>query len=288
MIYLLLSVCFSSIIMLVFKGFKKYDVKLLPAVVFNYGTCGIIGLIYLSAHPFFNTLNYENWMIYALLLGFLFISVFYGMGYVTHKMGVSTSTVAAKMGVVFPVIYGLAFLQEHVSFILIIGILCSIFAVVLISGRGTHIDKEKNLLPVLWVFIGSGIIDICIKVISDKAQLPNDLQFLPTLIIFASAFVLGSILLISKLKKDKPRKKDVFGGILLGVPNFFSIYFILLALNVNGMKASFFYPVNNVSIVLLSTLLAILLFKEKLGKRKALGLAVAVLSIVLINQGNAF
>jgi len=274
--------------MLVFKGFKKYQVKLLPAVVFNYGTCATIGLIYLTNHPILSSLQFQEWMYYAISLGFLFISVFYGMGYVTEKMGVSTSTVAAKMGVVFPVIYGIAFLQEQVSFLLIVGILCSILAVVLISGKGTHIEKGLKLLPVFLVFIGSGIIDICLKLISDKANLEDGLQFLPTLIIFASAFSIGSVILLIKSIKERPKKRDLLGGIALGVPNFFSIYFLLMALNAKGMKASFFYPVNNVSIVLLSTLLAILFFKEKLGKRKTLGLVIAVISIFLIQQGNAF
>lgn len=274
--------------MLVFKGFKRFNVKLLPAVVFNYGTCAVIGLIYLSKHPILNAIQFQNWMYYAISLGVLFISVFYGMGYVTEKMGVSTSTVSAKMGVVFPVIYGIAFLQEQVSFLLIIGILCSILAVVLISGKGTHIEKGVSLLPVFLVFIGSGIIDICLKLISDKANLEDGLQFLPTLIIFASAFAIGAVLIIIKSIKEKPKSRDLIGGIALGVPNFFSIYFLLMALNTRGMKASFFYPVNNVSVVLLSTLLAILFYREKLGKRKSLGLIVAVVSIFLIQQGNAF
>jgi drug/metabolite transporter (DMT)-like permease len=99
--------------MLVFKGFKKYKVHLLTAVVVNYATCTIIGLLYLFANSSLDNLAFNSWMYFAIGIGILFILVFYGMGYVTEKMGVSTSTVASKMGVVFPIVYGLTFLQEN-------------------------------------------------------------------------------------------------------------------------------------------------------------------------------
>ena len=290
MIALILSIFFSSLIMLVFKGFKKYQVHLLTAVVVNYATCTIIGLLYLFANSSLDNIAFNSWMYFAIGIGVLFILVFYGMGYVTEKMGVSTSTVASKMGVVFPVVYGLTFLHEKTTVLLILGILCSILAVYLISSKGEKQEQKKSILPVFLIFFGSGLIDIALKVISDKANLSDELQFLPTLIIFASAFTIGLSLLIRNRIKGKQniKSKNILAGIALGTPNFFSIYFLLLALNTSGMTASFFYPINNVSVVLLSTIMAIVIFKEQLGKRKFIGLLTAVISILLINFGYAF
>jgi drug/metabolite transporter (DMT)-like permease len=42
------------------------------------------------------------------------------------------------------------------------------------------------------------------------------------------------------------------------------------------------FPINNIGIVLLSTLLAAVLFKEKLTGRALLGLLLAILSIAII------
>lgn len=289
MIALILSVCFSSIIMLVFKAFDKWQVKLLPAVIVNYGTCTLIGLAYLVSQESFHSIAWADWMYFAMALGALFILIFYFMGYVTNKFGVSSSTVATKMGVIIPILYGLLILNEPSSTVLILGIICSIIAVVLISGKANGMPSAKGILPILLIFVGSGVIDICLKIIRDQAQLSDDLIFLPTLLIFSSAFCLGLLLLLAKNIKTKGRVhgKSILGGIVLGVPNFFSIYFIFQALN-SGLTASFFYPINNVSIVLLSTLLSVLIFKEKLGRKKTIGLAVAVLSILLIQQAHAF
>ena len=52
-------------------------------------------------------------------------------------------------------------------------------------------------------------------------------------------------------------------GILLGIPNFYSIYFLMMALN-NEMSGSVFFPTLNCSVIALSSLLGIYLFKEKL------------------------
>ena len=54
------------------------------------------------------------------------------------------------------------------------------------------------------------------------------------------------------------------GGIALGIPNFGSIYFLVLALRSGGMESSTIFPVNNVAIVMISTFLGILLFRERM------------------------
>ena len=71
-------------------------------------------------------------------------------------------------------------------------------------------------------------------------------------------------------------------GVILGVPNYFSIHFLLAALrNENGNSASVF-TINNVAIVLFSTLLGILIFKEKLSMKNWGGIVIAVISIALV------
>ncbi len=76
--------------------------------------------------------------------------------------------------------------------------------------------------------------------------------------------------------------KNVLGGIALGIPNFGSIYFLVLALRTNGMESSTIFPLNNVAIVMISTFLGILLFKEKMLPKNWIGIALAVASIILI------
>jgi uncharacterized membrane protein len=54
------------------------------------------------------------------------------------------------------------------------------------------------------------------------------------------------------------------------------------SLESNFLNASTFFPVNNMSIVVLGTVISILAFKEKLSKLNMLGIILSVLAIVLI------
>ena len=81
--------------------------------------------------------------------------------------------------------------------------------------------------------------------------------------------------------------KSIFGGILLGVPNYFSIVvYLLKALSTEGMESSTAFTLNNVGIVILSTLFGLFIFKEKLVSKNWFGIVVAIVSIILIMSVN--
>lgn len=71
-------------------------------------------------------------------------------------------------------------------------------------------------------------------------------------------------------------------GVILGIPNYFSIYFLLLAIKSFSLKSAFVFGINNIGIVLLSTLLSVIIFQEKLSSINKFGVLVSVLSIILI------
>src|SRR5690606_37489862 len=78
------------------------------------------------------------------------------------------------------------------------------------------------------------------------------------------------------------RSKNVFGGIALGIPNYFSVYFLVQALRSGVFDSSGIFTVNNVAIVLFSTFVGILLFREKLLPKNWIGIGLAVIGIFLI------
>jgi len=65
------------------------------------------------------------------------------------------------------------------------------------------------------------------------------------------------------------------------VPNYFSIYLILVMLN-QGWKGSIIYPMLNVSVLLLSTLIAVIGFRERLTRLNWIGIGLATLSIIVM------
>jgi len=76
--------------------------------------------------------------------------------------------------------------------------------------------------------------------------------------------------------------KNLLGGLALGVPNYFSIYYLLRALHNPTLNSASVFTINNVAIVMLSTLLGILLFKEKISAKNWGGIALAVISIIMV------
>jgi uncharacterized membrane protein len=80
----------------------------------------------------------------------------------------------------------------------------------------------------------------------------------------------------------KFHSRHVIAGIVLGIPNFGSIYFILKMLE-QGWEGSVFFPINNVGVILLSTAVALIIFKEQLSRLNIIGIVLAILGIVLIS-----
>ena len=285
--FLLLSILCSSLINVVFKYFPKYQVDNQQAIMVNYWTCVIVGLLTSNNTVHSLSTNVQSsWGVYTMILGILFITVFISMAVTAQKMGISVSVIAAKMGVVFPVVFAFVALNDPINALLIFGILLSIISVFFVSNK-SHIGltgKSYLLLP-LFVLVGSGIIDTSLKVI--ELQLDGISASAPTILIFFFAAILGTVYTVFRLlhKQTDFVLKNVIAGIVLGIPNYFSIYFLFLALQSNLFKTSQVYPINNIGIVVASTLFSILIFKESLSKRNWTGIALAVVAIILISIG---
>jgi uncharacterized membrane protein len=58
--------------------------------------------------------------------------------------------------------------------------------------------------------------------------------------------------------------------------------FLLKALQTEGLESSTLFTINNVSVVILTTVFALLLFKEKLIKKNWIGIGLAIISILLV------
>ncbi len=58
--------------------------------------------------------------------------------------------------------------------------------------------------------------------------------------------------------------KSLMSGVALGLANLGTVYFLLKALSQPEWESSIVYPLNNFGIVLLSTVTAIVVFRERL------------------------
>lgn len=285
MIYLLLSVLASSTIFVIFKLFQRYEINTLQAIIVNYFVACGVGLFLFVDVTDISQIPVKPWFTGTVFLGFLFIAIFYLAAITTQRIGLSVVSVATKMSVAIPVIFGIAYFNESTGIVKITGILLALVAVYLTSIKtpdGIVIKKSNLLFPIL-VFIGSGIIDTTIKYLETRYVEEADVAIFSSTI-FSIAGIIGIFILMIQavMGRLKFTRRNMLGGLILGIPNYFSIYFLVLALRGNGLESSTVFTLNNVSIVLLSTLLGIVLFKERLIFKNWIGIALAVSSLILV------
>ncbi|WP_299224341.1 DMT family transporter [uncultured Psychroserpens sp.] len=284
MIYLLLSITASTLIFIIFKLFDKYQINTLQAIVVNYLAACLFGLWSYERSITMNEIVTSKWIFGAIGLGFLFIAIFNVMAMTAQRNGLSVASVASKMSVIIPVIFGIYVYHEGVGVQKVIGILLALVSVYLTSVKP---KSSKNLTKGLWLpillFFGSGVIDTSIKYIETTYVAENGIPLFSATI-FAFAFIIGSLILITKAIK-KPYTiplKTILGGSVLGIVNYFSIYYLLKALNHEHLESSTLFTVNNVAIVMASTLLGLVVFKESISKVNWIGIFLAIISIVLV------
>ncbi|WP_026451872.1 EamA family transporter [Aequorivita capsosiphonis] len=285
MIFLALSILSSTAIFLIFKLFSKFKVNTLHAIVMNYVTATICGIVFQKTTIHIVDIPQYSWFPYALVLGGLFILVFNLMGLTTQRSGLSVVSVATKMSVVLPIIFGLVYYSESLGYFKIIGIVLALAALYLTSIKtkdGIKVKTSNIIFPIL-VFLGSGIIDTTVKYLEGEFIAKNDIPIFSAVIYAVSAIIGFGLLAFQALKGTfKFQLKNVIGGIALGIPNYFSIYFLVQAFRSGILDSSGIFAINNVAIVMASTILGIMLFKEKLLPKNWFGIGLAVLSIILI------
>ncbi|MDA9337814.1 MAG: EamA family transporter [Flavobacteriales bacterium] len=289
MFYLLISICISSFLFVIFKLFDVLKVNTFQAIVVNYFVAAVLGFYLSNNSVSFQEIPNQPWFIGAFLLGIMFILVFNVMALTSQKNGLSVASVSSKMSVVIAIVFGVWYYEESLGFIKLSGILLALIAVYLTSvkeKKETTVKQVSLLFPIL-LFFGSGAIDTSLKFIETSFVEEGGVPLFSATI-FGCAFILGMTILLYQIVKGTFRFefKNILGGILLGVPNYFSIVYLLKALSTDGMESSTAFTLNNVGIVILSTLFGLFIFKEKLIWKNWLGIVIAIVSILLVMSTN--
>lgn len=287
MIYLLLSIFCSASIFLIFKGFQKFKVATFGAIVVNYFIAALTGFLAIDDFPSISELLKLNWILNSVILGFFFISLFYVMAITSQKLGASVASIANKMALVIPVIFAVVYYNDSMSALKFSGILFALVGVYL-SIVKPKIGKAKTnykilIMPVI-LFLGSGFIDTFLKY-NQEIHLAKDETNAKifTLFIFATALILGLLVMLVVRSKRKLNLRTVIGGIVLGVVNFGSIYFLIQTFNQSSLQSSVVFPINNMGVVLTASIGSAILFKERFSKLNRIGIVLSLIAILLIS-----
>ena len=296
MLYLLLAIVFGSLFSVVFKLCQQRGIDTEQVILFNYVTALIVTAVPVVCGLFSASGEYLlplSSILLTVFQGAMFLLGFVVMNRCTWRSGVALTTVMARASLVLPVLLSFLLLEQpSPSWLAVALVIAAMFLLVLPAENEKHdpalltnkTDAQRNRLAALMlvaVFFVYGTSDFTLKVVQSKASGEGQLSSMMTCIfLFASVFALCMCFVKGSFKKHPVGWKSLAAGVLLGLINTGCTSCILRALG--AMSTGLFYPLYNVGIVLVATLVGVLFFKEKLKWLQVLGLAVAVAAIALI------
>ncbi len=281
MIYLILSIASSTCVLIIFRKMKDHGANISHTIMISYFISTLCGLGFFSSGVSdFSSVWAEPWFWPAAIEGIGFYLVFISIAKATQKNGVAVASIAGKMSVVIPIAMGVLLLNESITGFKMLGVFAGILAV-LLSVSGTLGVKDMKW-PLL-VFIGSGVIDASLKIFEQWLRSPEQFPMLITIIfVFALLSALSHHIVSGQ---GKVEMVSVLSGLVLGVANFGTVYFLLQALALPKWESSVIYAVNNFGVVIFSILVGMVFFREKPGLRGWFGFALAIASIGMIFRG---
>ena len=289
MVLLLLSILSSTTIFVIFKLSERLRVRTLPIITINYTVATLLGFFLANkkATPI-NILD-QNWLWLGLIIGAFYIIMFFLLAQSTKAAGITPTTIASKMSVVFPIALSIAIEpNDNLTPIKLSGFLLALVALILATYRS---EKSSNNQTKIWLplilFFGMGLTDSLVKYAQAKF-ITDDLTSIFAATVFATSGIIGYAVILFK-KEDRAellRPKTMLVGALLGAANFGSAYFFISMLNQSTyshfMDSSTLIGINNVGIVAASTLIGLTIFSEKYSWTNKVGIAVSFVAIYIL------
>ncbi|WP_316821981.1 EamA family transporter [Pedobacter gandavensis] len=280
MIYLIISIFCSVTVAVLLKLARRYKINVLQAITWNY--LFAIALSFIFFKPSIAELTNAKLSPVYLCLGVLLPLVFWFLGASIRNIGIARTDIAQRLSLFISILAAYFLFGDQFNTLKILG-LCFGFTAIIFTlyRKSASLTTGGNWIYPLLVFFGFGIIDILFKQI---AQI-KDLAYTSSLILtFAISFVISllSILYLAVVKQQKLELVNFACGAVLGFFNFGNILFYLKAHREMADHPSTVFAAMNIGVIILGTLVGVFLFKEKLNKLNYLGLALALIAIILI------
>lgn len=302
MLDILLCIVFSASLIVIFKIAGQRQVRTFPMIVVNYWVAALCGLLLCPQIPQVDYVLQVSWLPLALLLGVMFITIFNLIGLSTLRSGIAVTAIAQKMSLVIPIMVAVVFFGESLTALKALGILLALGSIVMTTYKPKQLAMQTDvldhskpdaasiktvaklamLLPFM-VFVGSGLCDTVVNIIHKSHLKEQDTDLLNT-ILFTTSAIAGSLVLIFQLlrRKEQFTIREALFGVIMGVPNYFSLYFLIKALQRTGMESSAVFPIVNIGVVTTAAVVAYFGFKEHLTLVNIGGIILAIIAIMVL------
>lgn len=271
MINLILAIASSSLIALLMRLSEHYSKNNLSMLAMNYLMCAVLSAFFMGEAGSFTPATAGM----GVVSGVLYLASFMLLQWNISTNGVVLSSTFMKLGVLVPTALAITVFGETPQLTQILGIIAAVCAIFLIQGGGRQ--EAGSVTGLIVLLLSGGITDSMAKVFESMGEAQLKGQYL--LFTFGVAMVL--CIALCAVKKQKLCAADALFGLAIGVPNYFSSWFLLKALE--SVPAVVTYPTFSVGTIVCVAAVGVLLFKEKLSKRKMVALGVILVALALLN-----
>lgn len=279
--FLLLTILCSTSIALILKYVDTKRGEAIVLLAGNYLVASIVSLLFIlfKEDVYFSIQT----LLFGIGLGLLFVVSFFAFAKAISYAGTGLATTSSRLSVIIPIVFSIIIYNETPSEFHIIGFVLTIITFIFfyfsISDGHKAGDGFLKYILLLAVLIGIGINDFSMKVFKSWKSEQEEPFFI--FFVFSSALIYSLFYIV--FKKIRILKHTATWGLVLGVPNVFSTIFLLGALAL--LPAILVYPLINVGIIVFTTLLAFIIWKEELNRWGVLAIAGGLLAIIFLSIG---
>ena len=224
------------------------------------------------------------------ILGYSVLFAFsYGVSVVSSLLAIgcgplSLTALMIQYSLIVPAVYGLIALDETPGLLLVVGIVLLLISLVFINMEKKGEEKKISLRWGLYAFLAFAGNGMC-STVQKVQQLDFNGLYKNEFMITALAMVFTALLCIAFFTERKTIFKNLkFGAvwyILCGSANGM-VNLLVLVLSL-ALPASVMFPIISAGGIILTTLISVFVYKEKLSSRQKIGFLLGIGAIVLLN-----
>lgn len=267
-LFLCLALFSSLSIAVLLRVFEHKEGNRTVIIASNYISAGTLALLLSRETPIDTTVYY-----FGAVLGLFFFIGFVVFSKAIKTKGIAEAVTMGRMSLAIPIALSIALWGEKPLITHILGLVL-VFAI--ITAWEGKIGKPSPIL--LTLFLIFGLMDSAVKFFKLGYPDVDDSFFL--IIVFFSALVWSWLYLLLFISRKQVKLQDFGRGLFMGIPNYFSTFFLLKALQV--IPAYVAFPFINIGTIIFSALLGYFAFKEKLGKKKIVFIFLGIIAVLLL------
>jgi len=267
-IYLCLALLSSLSIAVLLRVFEHNGGNRTVIIASNYISAGTLAYLISQKTPTDMTVYY-----YGAVLGLFFFTGFVTFSKAIKSKGIASAVTMGRMSLAIPVTLSIFLWGEKPLITDILGLILVFLIILTWEGK---IGKPSPIL--LSLFLLFGFLDAGVKFF--KLGFPDVENSFFLIIVFFSALVWSWLYVFVFTSRGQLKAIDFGRGLSMGIPNYFSTFFLLKALQ--NIPAYVTFPFINIGTIVLSALLGYLWFKEKISKKKIGLIFLGVIAVLLL------